>query len=409
MSGHPIVVLKFGGTLLAPVEQAARAARTVSELAAHLRPVVVVSAPGRAGSPFATDSLLELSRAEGLAADPAEVDALIACGELVSAALFALRLRGLGLEAESLSGARAGIATDGAWGQARITGVDPEPLRGLTARGVVPVVAGFQGSWQGRLATLGRGGSDLTAVALGAALAAPVIIFTDVDGVFTADPRLIAQARRLPALSYEDAALLSYRGAKVLHARAAELALGHRVEVTVTRVGPGAEGTRITDEEKAARLNRRIAEPLVIGGVTAQSGRVQFTLELAPDPELARRRTREVFDRLAGAGVSLDLIGVDGRRLQFTLDEADRDKARQVLAGPGSAVQERAGCSKVSVVGGGMHGRPGVMARVVGALYGAGVAILQSADSHNVISCLVDSREEETAVAALHAAFFGTG
>jgi aspartate kinase len=408
VSGREVVVLKFGGTSLEPAERAALAARTVAELADHIRPVVVVSAPGRAGSPFATDTLLELSRAEGLADNPAEVDALIACGELVSAALFALRLRGLGLEAESLSGARAGIATDGAWGRARITGIDPEPLRALTDRGVVPVVAGFQGDWRGRLATLGRGGSDLTAVALGAALAAPVVIFTDVDGVFTADPRLVAEARRLPALSYEDAALLSYRGAKVLHARAAELALTHRVEVTVTRAGPGAEGTRITDAEEAGRLNRGIAEPLVIGGVIAQSGRVQFTLELVSDPEPARRRTREVFDRLAGAGVSLDLIGVDGRRLQFTLDEVDRMKARRVLEGPGSAITERAGCSKVSVVGGGMHGRPGVMARVVGALYGAGVAILQSADSHNVISCLVDSRAEETAVTALHAAFFGT-
>jgi aspartate kinase len=406
VNGLPIVVLKFGGTLLEPAERAAEAARTVAELAARVRPVVVVSAPGRAGSSFATDTLLELSRAEGLAAEPAEVDALIACGELVSAALFALRLRGLGLEAESLDGARAGIATDGRWGQARITGVDPEPLRARVARGVVPVVAGFQGGWQGRLATLGRGGSDLTAVALGAALAAPVVIFTDVDGVFTADPRLVARARRLPALSYEEAALLSYRGAKVLHARAAELALGYRVEVTVTRPGPDAEGTRITGAEEADRLNRRIAEPLVIGGVTALSGRVQFTVRLAGDPERARRQTSEVFDRLAEAGVSLDMIGVDGERLRFTLDEVDRGKAREVLEGFEDAVTERAGCSKVSVVGGGMHGRPGVMALVVGALFGAGVPILQSTDSHNVISCLIDSDRESAAVAALHAAFF---
>jgi aspartate kinase len=409
MSARPLLVVKFGGTSLEPAERAETAARTVADLARETAVVVVVSAPGRAGSPYATDTLLGLTHQEGMGEDPAEVDALIACGEVVSAALFALRLRGLGLDARSLTGAQAGIVTDGVWGQARLTGVDSAPLRELAAAGTIPVVAGFQGDHQGRTTTLGRGGSDLSAVALGAALEAPVVIFTDVDGVYTADPRLVADARRLPALSYEDAALLSYRGAKVLHPRAAEMALGYRVEVTVARPPEATAGTLITDAGRAAQRTREVAEPLVVGGVTAQSDRVQLTLEVGDPGAPAGGDLTSLFDGLAGAGISLDLIDVGGDHVRFTVDAADRAAARKVLTALGIGFREREGCAKVSVVGGGMHGRPGVMARVVRALQSAGVPILQSADAHNVISCLVPGEQEHEAVRSLHREFFGIG
>lgn len=408
MIANPLLVMKFGGNCLNTPENSAQAAGTVFSLSETLRPVVVVSAPGRAGSPYATDTLLGLADQEGLAGDAAEVDALIASGEIISAALFALRLQGLGLRARSLTGSQAGLITDGAWGCARITGVDPAPLIDLAREGIVPVVAGFQGAYQGRLATLGRGGSDLTAVALGAALKAPVTIFTDVDGVYTADPRLVADASRLAALSYEDAALLSYRGAKVLHPRASEMALAHQVDVTVARPDSPDTGTRIIDAEAADRINRDVSEPLLIGGVTSQDGRIAYALDLsARDPSELLDMTDRLFRRLAEARISLDMISVEESSIRFTVDDADGEMTGKVIGQLGLDATRSGPSSKVSIVGGGMHGRPGVMARVVSALYDRQILILQSSDSHNVISCLVPSQREHEAVEALHDAFFG--
>jgi aspartate kinase len=408
MIANPLLVMKFGGNCLNTPENSAQAATTVSRLSESVQPVVVVSAPGRAGSPYATDTLLGLADQEGLAGDAAEVDALIASGEIISAALFALRLQGLGLRARSLTGAQAGLITDGAWGRARIIGVDPDPLLDMAGDGIVPVVAGFQGAYQGRLATLGRGGSDLTAVALGAALDAPVTIFTDVDGVYTADPQLIADASRLPALSYEDSALLSYRGAKVLHPRASEMALAHQVDVTVGRPDSPDAGTRITGAEVADRINREISEPLLIGGVTSQGGRSAYALDLSSrDPSELFGMTDRLFCRLAEAGISLDMISVEESSVRFTVDDEDGESTGEVIAQLGLDATRSEPSSRVSIVGGGMHGRPGVMARVVSALYDRQIPILQSSDSHNVISCLVPSEREHEAVEALHDAFFG--
>ena len=412
MSGRPLLVVKFGGTCLHPPPNMAEAADTVARLSGVVHPVVVVSAPGRAGSPYATDTLLDLSRQEGLGKDAMEVDALVASGEIISAALFALRLRGLGLSARSLTGAQAGIVTDGAWGRARITGVDPGPLLALASEGVIPVVAGFQGASGDRIATLGRGGSDLTAVALGAVLKAPVTIFSDVDGVYTADPRLVEDAYRIPALSVEDAALLSYRGAKVLHPRAAEMALANRVEIRVTTPSEPEGGTRVTGAVEAGAAeagapNGAISEPLFIGGVTSQGGRIPFAVDLSRrDIETRFSITDRLFVELAEAGISLDMISVEDGSVRFTVDAEDAEAARSVLGRLGLDGEGGAECAKVSIVGGGMHGRPGVMSRVVSALYGRGIPILQSTDSHNVISCLVPAERKEDAVKALHAAFF---
>jgi len=414
---RPLLVVKFGGTCLGDREGSTEAAQVVTALARETRPVVVCSAMGRAPAPYATDTLLALGHEAGMGSDPAEIDALLACGEMLSAALFALRLHGSGLAARSLTGAQAGISTDGAWGEARIVGVDAGPLQRLCDAGTVPVVAGFQGDGGGRLATLGRGGSDLTAVALGAALGCPVTIFTDVEGVFSADPRLIADAVRLPAMSYEDAALLSYRGAKVIHPRAAELAMNHTVEVRVTSTDAPGGGTLITDAAAAAQLDREIAEPLVIGGVTGLGDRQAFRLDLgqASEQEDAEKSLQpdwmgdadHLFSSLASQGISLDMISVEEGAIRFTVDADRRDDTQRVLEGLGVADPTDRGCAKVSVVGGGMHGRPGVMARVVTALNGRDIPILQSADSHNVISCLVPADRQQEAVEALHATFFG--
>ena len=402
-----LLVVKFGGTSLATPEHRARSADTVQQLAQTVHPVVVVSAPGRAPAPYATDTLLALAGEPGCGVDAAEVDALIACGELLSAPLLALRLQGMGLAARSLTGAGAGIETDGDWGQARITAVDPAPLHRLIAEGVIPVVAGFQGGHQGRLATLGRGGTDLTAVALGAALEAPVAILGDVDGIYTADPRLVAEARRLPTLSYEDTALLTYRGARVLHPRAAEMALNHQVDVLIARADVPGEGTRLTTAEQIVERNREISEPLVIGGVTSLPGRHRFSLTVpGDDPREIAHRIDTVLKALADRKISLDMIMLSEPHLLFTVEPQECEGSRQVLARLGQPAEQTGPLAKVSVVGGGMHGRPGVMARLTLALHAEGIPILQSTDSFNVISTLVPQQSEQAAVAALHRAFF---
>ncbi|MFO7767959.1 MAG: aspartate kinase [bacterium] len=407
MSERPLLVVKFGGTCVADADARRAASETVRGLAAAARPVVVVSAPGRAGSPYATDTLLELGRESVSEGDPAELDALASCGEIISAALLALCLQGLGLQARSLTGARAGIRTDGRWGRARITGVDPSPLMELVSGGVVPVVAGFQGEAEGRLATLGRGGSDLTAVALAAALRAPALILTDVDGVYSADPRLVRKAHRLPSLSYEDAALLAYRGAKVLHPRAAELAAEQGIEVTIARSGDPEGGTEIGAGPPGDEDGDPVSEPFHLGGVTSLSDRYQFTVDLdGTDPGTVSLQADLLLQGLAEEGISLDMISMDEDTLRFTVDVSYSDGTRRVAEGSGLASSERGPCAKVSVVGGGMHGRPGVMARMVRALHGEGIPVLQSVDSYNVISCLIPGAREEAAVRTLHRSFF---
>ncbi len=398
---RPVIVMKFGGTSVATTEgRAAIAARVTAAIESGSAPVVVVSAMGRRGAPYATDTLLSL--VDGLPAEPAERDWLMATGEIVSAIVCAHELRAAGIEARAFTGPEAGVMTDGAHGNAAITEIHPGMLRASISVGAVPVVAGFQGlSANGRLTTLGRGGSDTTACALGVALEAEAVeIFTDVDGVLSADPKSCAGAVVLETVRADELFQMSRHGARVVHTPAAELALASGLAVTVRNTYSNHPGTRVADI--AAYRPDRVAT-----SVTCSSGVARVRVAL-PAPEGTRThmaaQTR-IYRAMADAAVSLDMFTPVGEALVFSVREEVLDRACDVLGSLGLTYQVQAGLAKVTLVGAGMHGVPGVMARVAECLADASVTVLQTADSHTTISVVVSAEESCTAVQALHDGF----
>jgi aspartate kinase len=398
---RPIVVQKFGGTSVGSADgRAAVCARVRGALDGGRTPIVVVSAMGRAGAPYATDTLLSLL--DGLETVEREADLLAACGEVISAVVVSHELRACGVPAMAFTGAEAGVLTDGEFGDATVLAVDGTALRAALADGVVPVVTGFQGvSATGELTTLGRGGSDTTACAIGAALGAEAVeIYTDVDGVMSTDPRVCEGARVLDALQFEELFQMARAGAKVVHAPAAETAMNAGVPVWVRNTYTPARGTIVADADRlASERARRVAT-----AVSHTDGIARFVVALPSGDDRAAMLTG-VFRSMADAGVSLDMFTpVDGT-LAFSLLESQVGEASVVLDRLGAPYAVRTGLAKVTLVGAGMHGVPGVMARVAEALSADGVDILQVADSHYTISVLVEAGSSRRAIAALHSAF----
>lgn len=400
-----IVVQKFGGTSVATPERRRhvvdRVRRAVAEGAC---PVVVVSALGRTGDPYATDTLLSLVADQAGYLEARDCDLLLSCGEIIASVMVATELRARGLAALALTGGQAGLYTDAEFGGARILRVDPATLRRHLESGRIPVVAGFQGVTDaGDVTTLGRGGSDTTAAALGGALRASVVeIYTDVDGVKTADPRIVPAARTLAVTTYDEVAQMAHHGARVIHPQAVEIAMQKGVPLRIRSTFSDAPGTLVTYSLEAAGIPW--LETPVHGTVTAVThvpALAQCTV--VTDPE--DRRALSLFRLLADAAISVDLINVSPDRKVFCVEERKAEKARSTLQKLDLEPQVRGGCAKVSVVGAGMRGRPGVMAAVVEALEASGVVILQTADSHVTISCLVAAEDVEVAVRALHRAF----
>lgn len=402
-----VVVQKFGGTSVAtPQAREAVVQRVMEAIERGVTPVVVVSAMGRAGDPYATDTLIDLARSVFPDTAPRELDLLISCGEIISAVVMANTLKRAGLEkVVVLTGGQAGIITDRRFGDARILRVEPDHLNRHLERGDIVVVAGFQGVAEtGDITTLGRGGSDTTAAALGVALRAEAVeIFSDVDGVKTADPRIVPEARTLRVVSYEEVLQMAHEGARVIHPRAVELAMRANLPLRVRNTFSSEPGTLIAHAYESDSSRPAWRNGGAITGVTHQTGVAQVLIS-PPLTEQAGADVR-IFRPLAEAGISVDLVTVSPERKSFVVSEADAPRAKQLLEQRGFQVRLRSGCAKVSVVGTGMRGLPGVMAGVVEALDEAGVEILQTADSHMTISCLVRGEDVERAVRALHARF----
>lgn len=394
-----IVVQKFGGTSVgSPEGRAALCDRVKDRVSTGDRVVVVVSAMGRVGAPYATDTLLSLL--DGHDVDERESDLLAACGEVVSAVVIAHELRAAGVAATAVTGAGAGILTDGRFGDAEILAIDASPLLAVLESGAVPVVTGFQGvAANGELTTLGRGGSDTTACALGAALGATAIeVYTDVDGVMTADPRACGGVRVLDSLRFEELFQMAMSGARVMHAPAAETAMGAGVPVWVRNTHGQGPGTLVSDTEGITATRRdRVAT-----AVTHVDGIVRITVAL---PEARNAAVTRVFRQMADAGVSLDMFTPLGDSLAMSFGDGQLERAMSVLDQLGMARSVERDLAKVTLVGAGMHGVPGVMARVAEALSKADVEMLQVADSHYTISVLVHQISSRTAIAALHEAF----
>jgi aspartate kinase len=385
------VVMKFGGTSVSgPQRLRSVAQRLVAAHEAGNRVVGVLSAMGDT-----TDELLDLAREVSEHPDPRELDMLISVGERISCALAAMAIVDLGHEAISLTGSQAGIVTDTVHGKAKIVEVRAKRIHQALDAGRIVLVAGFQGvsSESLDITTLGRGGTDLTAVALAAALAADSCeIYTDVAGVFTADPRIAPDAQKLHVLSYEEMLEMASSGARVLQLRSVEFARNHNVRLHVRSTFADADGTWITEEEDP------MLEKAIISGVVHTREELVY--------RVAGIAAAELFDALADAAVNVDtIVQVTPDEILFSAPSEDRLDVERTLAGLDAAWSLRDDLGKVSVVGAGMKSHPGVAARTFATLHEQGVEPAVVTTSAIKIACHVPTDDVEKAVRALHEAF----
>ncbi|HPZ39454.1 MAG TPA: aspartate kinase [Candidatus Atribacteria bacterium] len=400
-----IVVQKFGGTSVNTRELREKAALKVQETQKEgFSPVVVVSAMGRKGAPYATDTLISLAREEFSNLDPRDLDLLLSCGEIISAVVMSQTLRRMGMKSVAFSGAQAGIITDSHFGDASILRVEPDRIKKYLDKGYVVVVAGFQGATEeGEVTTLGRGGSDTTAVVLGIYLQADYVdIFTDVNGVFTADPRIVPEAQILQGLTYTEAAEMIQQGAKVIHHKAMNLAREYRIPLRVRSLSDEGKGTLICDISTLTKEGLRIlSQEEPVYSIAYRRGLAQVRVNLG-DSENGELK---IFQSLAQEGISIDLVSLFPEGTAFVVDETVGSKVEEILRREGFEVNLTLPCAKVSLVGSDMADRPGVVAQLVEALKDANIEILQTGDSHITISCLVKSQDMERAIQVLHHKF----
>ena len=391
------LVQKFGGSSLATPDLRLLATQRVADAIGNGRlPVVVVSAPGRAPAPYATDTLLRLV---GRDADCAERDFVIACGEIISAGIFAATLKRHGIVARALTGAQAGILTDEGHGDANILHVDPARILRLLDEGVVPVIAGFQGATsQGDITTIGRGGSDLTAVALAAALGnIDVEIYTDVEGVLTADPRRVRGGRTVPSLTHDELAELAHAGAKVMHAKAADLARQTGTPIRVLGLHSRV-GSRVAN---AAPSTRR-------GPVTSVAAAPGFTfVHLSPPTHCGAGTAwhRGIVRSIADASISLECVTVSPTGVAFAVQESVVGALRRAISHYDGQVRYHDGCTKIVLVGSGVRDRPGVVHRAMHALAEEGVHAIHVSDSAIGVLLIVSDADAIRGETLLHHEF----
>jgi len=404
----PLIVQKYGGTSVGdPARIKNVAARVAKYRQQGHQLVVVVSAMSGV-----TDSLIRQAKEIMPLPSEREMDVLLATGEQTTIALTAMALHALGIPAVSLTGAQAGILTDGVHTKAKIRNITPKKVHALLDAGNVVIVAGFQGQTpEGQVTTLGRGGSDLTAIALAAALGASLCqIYTDVDGVYTADPRVVPAARKLDEVSYDELLELAGAGAKVMQLRSVEFAKKFGVTFEVRSSLNDNPGTIVKEETKSM-------EDVVIRGVSLDKNQAKLTLIAVPDqPGVAAR----VFKALADAAINIDMIVQNVSHgapkpitdLSFTLDKPDLLKAQKVIEGLKKEVGFREAVAneqigKLSIVGVGMRSHSGVAAKMFETLAKEGINIDMISTSEIKISVVIDLAKGEQATRAVHAAFLG--
>jgi len=403
-----LIVQKYGGTSVGNTERIKNVATRVAESrAGGDQVVVVVSAMSGV-----TDSLIKLAREIMPIPNEREMDVLLATGEQTTIALMAMALHSFSVPAVSLTGAQAGIVTDGVHTKAKIQNITPKRIHELLNEGKVVIVAGFQGQTsEGQVTTLGRGGSDLTAIALAAALKASLCqIFTDVDGVYTADPRIVPTARKLDEISYDEMLELASLGAKVMQSRSVEFAKKFGVIFEVRSSLNNNPGTIVKEET-------RNMEGIVVRGVSLDKNQAKVTLVAVPDkPGIAAR----IFKTIGDANINVDMIvqnishgsGKPATDLSFTVDKPDLLKAQKVIEGLRQEIgfgqviaTDKIG--KLSLVGVGMKSHTGVAGKMFDTLARAGINIDMISTSEIKISVVVDLAKAEQAMAAVHAAFLG--
>ncbi|WP_018922499.1 aspartate kinase [Salsuginibacillus kocurii] len=399
-----VIVQKFGGTSVRNEETRSYAAARVKHAVEEgYKVVVVVSAMGRNGDPYATDTLLSLVGDHKSRVGKREKDLLTSCGEVISAVVFSEKLAELGLTAVAMTGSQAGFQTDEEFGEAKITEMSTGKVEQKLKEVDVVVVAGFQGqSPTGEITTLGRGGSDTSATALGAAMDASwVDIFTDVEGVMTADPRFVQKARPLKTVTYNEICNMAYQGAKVIHPRAVEIAMQAKVPIRIRSTRSESAGTLITSSAEEGSTVRD-TEDRMVTGIAHMAKLTQIHVHAKTyDPSLQSI----VFKTMAEAGISVDFINISPSGVVYTVPDELKDEAIEKLEAKGYKIDVISGCAKVSAVGAGMTGLPGVASKITTALTEKEIPILQAADSHTTIWVLVEGIHMEQAINALHQIF----
>ncbi len=404
-----LIVQKYGGTSVANPDRIKNVAARVAKYRAEGHKVVVVVS----AMSGVTDNLIKLAKSIMSLPSDREMDMLLATGEQTTIALTAMALHAIGVNAVSLTGAQAGIVTDGVHTKARIQNIAPKRIAELLANGNVVIVAGFQGqTMEGQVTTLGRGGSDLTAIALAAAIKADLCqVYTDVDGVYTADPRIVPGARKLQEISYDEMLELASLGAKVMQSRSVEFAKKFGVVFEVRSSLNDIPGTIVKEETKSM-------EGIVVRGVSLDKNQAKITLVGVPDkPGIAAR----VFKTIGDANLNVDMIvqnvshGAGGKPatdLSFTVDKSDLLKAQKVIEGlmkeiGFEKVLATENISKLSLVGVGMKSHTGVAGKMFETLANEGINIDMISTSEIKISVVVDAAKGEQAMRVVHAAFVG--
>jgi aspartate kinase len=398
-----LLVHKYGGTSVGTIERIHRVADKVAKAKEEGHSLVVVLS-AMSGE---TDRLITLAHEVTKNPDEREMDMLLSTGERVTIALLAMELRGRGLDARSFTGRQVGIITDSAHTKARIARVAADRIREALKQGVIPIVAGFQGvNEQSDVTTLGRGGSDLTAVALAAALKADrCVIYTDVDGIYTADPNIVPAARRLDKISYEEMLELASLGAKVLQSRSVEFAAKFNVPVEVQSSFNEGKGTLVVKED--ADMER-----VTVSGVTGDRNQAKLTIVGVPDrPGIAAR----IFGPIAEANVIVDMIIQNVSQasltdMSFTIPRADLPNATSLVKRIAKDINAKSvavteSIAKVSLVGVGMRTHSGVAAKMFEVLSKEGINIMMISTSEIKISCVIEEKHLQQAMRALHKAF----
>ena len=401
-----ILVQKFGGTSVATQE---RREMIVDKVETALRngyfPVIVVSAIGRSGDPYATDTLINIAKVVGCETNPREMDLLMSCGEIISSVVMVNTLKKRGHEGVALTGAQAGIITDDNFGDAEVLRVETQNIQRYIDKNIIPVITGFQGvNERGEITTLGRGGSDVSGSIIGEALNAEAVeIYTDVEGVMTADPRIVPDARVMNTIFYNEVFQMAEYGSNVIHPRAVEVAMRSNIPLIIRNTMSDSEGTLITNYDRNRKYKENKKDKIITA--VAQIGKRTQVRIFFNGTAGEYEDDNYLFDMIANNSISLDMINVYPDSKVFIIDEMQLPKLITILDSKKMCYEYKKNCSKVTIIGNKMRGIPGVMAKVIRALSKYKIEILQTSDSHTTISCLIDSENVNQAVNALHQEF----
>jgi aspartate kinase len=401
-----ILVQKFGGTSVATKETREMIVDKVeTALKNGYFPVIVVSAIGRNGDPYATDTLINIAKAVGCETNPREMDLLMACGEIISSVVMVNTLKKRGIESVALTGAQAGIITDDNFGDAEVLRVDTQNIQRYIDKNIIPVITGFQGvNERGEITTLGRGGSDVSGSIIGEALNAEAVeIYTDVEGVMTADPRIVPDARVMNTIFYNEVFQMAEYGANVIHPRAVEVAMRCNIPLIIKNTMSDSQGTLITNYDRNRKYKENKKDKIITA--VAQIGKRTQVRIFFNGSAGEYEDDNYLFDMIANNSISLDMINVYPNSKVFIIDESQLPKLIMILDSKKMSYEFKSNCSKVTIIGNKMRGIPGVMAKVIRALSKYKIEILQTSDSHTTISCLIDSENVNQAVNALHQEF----